>query len=135
MFLADNGSSWFLSGAPDDRWDNDDLHELQERIHGSDFEAVDCSSLVARSRLWPGRLSDRDAAGRASLLRSVRYWGATSQSPQLVRTEHGIRKRSSAYRAPSSLGLLNARGDEFRVVPTRGETPLVVQQCCTWSRR
>ena len=46
MVLADNGSDWFLSGSPDDRWDNDDLHELQERIHGSDFEAVDCSSLM-----------------------------------------------------------------------------------------
>ena len=46
MLLADNGSSWFLSGVPDDRWDNDDLHELQERIHGRDFEAVDCSSLM-----------------------------------------------------------------------------------------
>ena len=46
MMLADNGSAWFLSGSPDDRWDNDDLHELQERIHGSDFEAVDCSSLM-----------------------------------------------------------------------------------------
>ena len=46
MFLADNGSEWFLSGVPDDRWDNDDLHELQTRILGSDFEAVDSSSLV-----------------------------------------------------------------------------------------
>ena len=46
MFLADNGSSWFLSGSPDDRWDNDDLRELQEQIHGQDFEAVDCSSLL-----------------------------------------------------------------------------------------
>ncbi len=46
MLLADNGSDWFLSGVPDDRWDNDDLRELQERIHGSDFEAVDCSSLI-----------------------------------------------------------------------------------------
>ena len=46
MLLADNGGSWFLSGTPDSRWDNDDLHELQERIHGRDFEAVDCSSLI-----------------------------------------------------------------------------------------
>ena len=46
MMLADNGSDWFLSGAPDDRWDNDDLRDLQERIHGSDFEAVDCSALI-----------------------------------------------------------------------------------------
>jgi hypothetical protein len=46
MFLADNGSAWFLSGAPDERWDNDDLHLLQARVHGSDFEAVDESSLM-----------------------------------------------------------------------------------------
>lgn len=46
MFLADNGSDWFLSGVPDDRWDNDDLREVQEFIHGSDFEAVDSSSLM-----------------------------------------------------------------------------------------
>jgi hypothetical protein len=46
MFLADNGSSWYLSGVPDERWNNDDLHLLQTRVHGSDFEAVDESSLM-----------------------------------------------------------------------------------------
>jgi hypothetical protein len=46
MFLADNGSAWFLSGAPDERWNNDDLHLVQIRVHGSDFEAVDESSLM-----------------------------------------------------------------------------------------
>jgi hypothetical protein len=46
MILADNGSNWYLSGAPDERWDNDDLHELQERIRGRDFEAVDVSALM-----------------------------------------------------------------------------------------
>ncbi len=46
MLLADNGSDWFPSGTPDDRWDNDDLHALQEGIRGDDFEAVDCSSLI-----------------------------------------------------------------------------------------
>ena len=46
MFVADNGSAWYLSGAPDERWDNDDLHDLQNRVHGSDFEAVDESSLM-----------------------------------------------------------------------------------------
>ncbi len=45
MMLADNGSSWYISGAPDPRWDNDVLHELG-RVHGSDFEAVDVSSLM-----------------------------------------------------------------------------------------
>ena len=45
MFLADNGSAWFISGAPDERWDNDMLHEL-DQVHGTDFEAVDESLLM-----------------------------------------------------------------------------------------
>lgn len=45
MVLADNGSSWFLSGAPDPRWDDEDLRELRQ-VPGSAFEAVDVSSLV-----------------------------------------------------------------------------------------
>lgn len=44
MILADNGSPWYVSGAPDRRWDNDDLHSLGE-LSGSDFEVVDTSSL------------------------------------------------------------------------------------------
>jgi hypothetical protein len=44
MILADNGSPWYVSGAPDSRWSNDDLHSLG-RVHGSDFEVVDTSRL------------------------------------------------------------------------------------------
>jgi hypothetical protein len=43
--VADNGSAWYLSGAPDDRWDNDDLAALG-RVTGDAFEAVDASSLM-----------------------------------------------------------------------------------------
>jgi hypothetical protein len=39
MLVADNGSSWFISGAPNPRWNNDDLHTLG-RVKGSDFEVV-----------------------------------------------------------------------------------------------
>jgi hypothetical protein len=39
MLLADNGSSWYLSGAPDRRWSNDQLRTLS-RVRGSDFEVV-----------------------------------------------------------------------------------------------
>jgi hypothetical protein len=45
MILADNGSPWYLSGVPDDRWNNDDLHDLGQ-VLGSDLEAVDVSSLM-----------------------------------------------------------------------------------------
>jgi len=39
MIVADNGSNWFLSGAPDARWDDDDLRTLRQ-IRGRDFEVV-----------------------------------------------------------------------------------------------
>jgi hypothetical protein len=44
MILADNGSNWYISGTPDERWNNDVLHEL-DVIRGSDYEAVETSSL------------------------------------------------------------------------------------------
>ena len=45
MILADNGASWFISGNPDSRWENDVLLEMR-RVKGHDFEAVDVSSLT-----------------------------------------------------------------------------------------
>jgi len=44
MLLADNGSPWYVSGAPSSHWSNDDLHSLG-RLTGADFEVVDTSSL------------------------------------------------------------------------------------------
>jgi hypothetical protein len=44
MILADNGSPWFVSGAPSAGWNNDDLHALQ-RVGGREFEVVDTSRL------------------------------------------------------------------------------------------
>jgi hypothetical protein len=40
LIVADNGSDWYVSGVPDDGWDDDDLHALG-RIKGRDFEVVD----------------------------------------------------------------------------------------------
>jgi len=48
MIVADNGSSWFISGAPDSRWNDDDLHNLTT-LKGSNFEAVNESSLMVSS--------------------------------------------------------------------------------------
>jgi hypothetical protein len=43
--VADNGSSWFISGAPDPRWNNTALRTLRT-LTGDDFEAVDASGLM-----------------------------------------------------------------------------------------
>jgi hypothetical protein len=45
LILAYDGTSMFVSGASDARWDNDMLALLRE-IKADDFEAVDISSLI-----------------------------------------------------------------------------------------
>ncbi len=45
MILADNGSAFYISGAPDPRWSDDDLHALGQ-LHGSDFEVVRMTGMV-----------------------------------------------------------------------------------------
>jgi len=40
MIVADNGGDWFLSGAPDPRWNNEAVRTIR-KVRGSDFEAVD----------------------------------------------------------------------------------------------
>jgi hypothetical protein len=47
LILADNGSNWYVSGAPSPGWSNDQLHTLG-RVKGSDFEVVESSSLKPR---------------------------------------------------------------------------------------
>ena len=46
IILADNGSDWYISGTPDSRWDDDMLVSQLRQVHGSDFEAVDETSLM-----------------------------------------------------------------------------------------
>ena len=44
MILADNGSNWYVSGAPHPKWSNAELHTLK-RVPGSAFEVVDGTKL------------------------------------------------------------------------------------------
>jgi hypothetical protein len=44
MIVADNGSDWYITGAPSPGWSNNQLHTLG-RVKGSDFEVVDTSKL------------------------------------------------------------------------------------------
>ena len=53
LILADNGSSMYLSGAPDDRWDNSDLHNLGN-VHTSDFEVIQMTPLYTSANVPTG---------------------------------------------------------------------------------
>jgi len=55
MLVADNGGPWYISGAPDPRWNDDVLHELS-RVRGRDFEVVDTGVLEPlRPLIYAGR--------------------------------------------------------------------------------
>ncbi len=45
IILADNGSPWYISGAPNENWNNSILHEM-DIVTGNNFEAVDTAGLV-----------------------------------------------------------------------------------------
>ena len=53
MIMADNGSNMYISGAPDDRWDNDDLHNLGS-ITTSDFEVVQMNPIYTQANVPQG---------------------------------------------------------------------------------
>jgi hypothetical protein len=45
MIVADNGTSWFITGATDSRWNDDDLNQLKE-VPGNAFEVVQTGEIV-----------------------------------------------------------------------------------------
>jgi hypothetical protein len=49
MIVADNGTSWYISGEPSSHWSNDDLRSLG-RVPGSAFQVVDTSKLRPRAK-------------------------------------------------------------------------------------
>jgi len=53
MIMADNGSNLYLSGAPDDRWDNTDLHVLGQ-VSASDFEVLQMTPLYTQNTVPSG---------------------------------------------------------------------------------
>jgi len=53
MIMADNGSSMYISGAPDSRWNNDDLHNLGQ-VTASDFEVVQMNPIYTAANVPQG---------------------------------------------------------------------------------
>jgi hypothetical protein len=53
LIMADNGSAMYISGEPDSRWDNDDLHNLGQ-VPASAFEVVQMSTVYTASNVPTG---------------------------------------------------------------------------------
>jgi hypothetical protein len=54
MFLADNGSNWYVSGAPDPRFSDENLSDLGE-ISGDAFEAIETGPIIPYEPTAPFR--------------------------------------------------------------------------------
>ncbi len=67
LIVADNGSAWFISGAPDERWNNDNLARLANVI-GSDFEAVDGTIFAIDQNSARARSCDVNGDGSANVV-------------------------------------------------------------------
>ena len=105
LINADNGSSMFISGAPDDRWDNDDLH-LLGGIAASNFEVVKMGTVFTASNLPQGAApainsftasSSSVSAGTPVILN----WATSASSYLIVSPGVGAVRGTSATVTPS----------------------------------
>ncbi len=105
MIMADNGSSMYISGAPDDRWSNDDLHNLGS-VTASDFEVVQMNPVYTSANLPQGSApsigsftasSQSVSAGTQVTL----SWSVTGASYLIVSPEIGATRGTSVVVTPS----------------------------------
>ena len=105
LILADNGSSMYISGAPDDRWDNNDLHNLGN-LKASDFEVVQMSPVYTSANVPSGAApqisglsasSTNVAAGTSVTL----SWQTTGASYVVVSPGAGAVRGTSAVVKPT----------------------------------
>ena len=90
MIVADNGTGWYLSGAPSPRWNDSDLHFLQD-ILGSNFEAVDLTPKLTSLNQTSGSTSGgtsvtitgQNFSGNAGKL-EVRFGGTLASSVTIL---------------------------------------------------
>jgi hypothetical protein len=109
MIMADNGSSMYISGAPDDRWDNNDLHNLGT-LKASDFEVVQMNPVYTQSNV---------PTGSAPAIASFTATPAVASSGQTVTLSWSVSGSSYLIISPN-VGAV--RGTTIPVKPTQTTT-------------
>jgi hypothetical protein len=105
LIMADNGSAMYISGAPDSRWDNDDLHNLGQ-VPASAFEVMQMNPVYTASNVPQGA-----APGIASFTASPTSvgsggsvslsWSVSNASYVIVSPQAGAVRGTSATVQPS----------------------------------
>jgi hypothetical protein len=124
MIMADNGSNMFISGAPDDRWDNDDLHNL-DQVTAADFDVVTMNPIYTQANLPTGATPVINAFTASSSTVSAGaqvtlQWNATGASYFDVTPQVGAIRGTSVIVTPSEMTTytLNATNEFGRTTST-----------------
>jgi hypothetical protein len=105
MIMADNGSAMYISGAPDSRWDNNDLHNLSS-VPASAFEVVEISPLYTAANVPTGAAPGISSFAASpttisSGSSSALSWNVTGASYVIVSPGVGAVRGSSAKVSPA----------------------------------
>lgn len=124
VIMADNGSNMYISGAPDDRWDNDDLHNL-DQVTASDFDVIQMGAVYTQSNLPSGAsptiasftASESSVAAGAQVSLS---WNVSGASYLIVTPQIGAIRGNSVAVAPmqTTTYTLNATNEFGRTTAT-----------------
>ncbi len=106
MIMADNGSSMYISGAPDDNWNNSDLH-LLDGVTASDFEVVKMDTIYTASNVPQGAAPTINSFTASATTVSAGTpvtlnWSTTSASYLIVSPDIGATRGTSVTVTPSS---------------------------------
>jgi hypothetical protein len=105
MIMADNGSSMYISGAPDDNWNNDDLHNLGE-VTASDFDVVQMNPIYTSANVPQGAVPDIASFTASSQSVSAGTpvtlsWSVTGASYLIVSPDIGATRGTSVVVTPT----------------------------------
>jgi len=105
MIMADNGSPMYLSGAPDNRWNNDDLHNLSQ-VPASEFEVVQMNPIYTAANVPQGAAPTiaSFAASSSSVSSGTQVtlsWQASGASYNIISPQIGAVRGSSATVTPT----------------------------------
>jgi hypothetical protein len=105
IIMADNGSSMYISGAPNDNWNNDDLHNL-DGVTASDFDVIEMNPIYTSANVPQGAAptiasftasAQTVSAGTAVTLN----WSVTGASYLIVSPDIGATRGTSVVVTPS----------------------------------
>jgi hypothetical protein len=105
MIMADNGSAMYLSGAPDDRWDNSDLHNLGQ-VPASAFEVVQMNPIYTASNVPQGAAPGISSFTASSMsvssgMQVTLSWQASGTSYYIVSPQIGAVRGNSVTVKPA----------------------------------